>query len=228
MAVDFTRSVAQGTNRVLLVTPSALESGLPAYYTAPAEVPTNWTLSGAWDAPYVASAEMDATATRVVLTTDRPLREGVTYTVTPAAVVVLVSGSTALNPATVSGIVVPGASPGSPDRRLVDVASEPTRGLVYRGHDLANTAGGETLRTVARRIIWTTRGTLPWAPGFGADSGFKRPRPADLALWAASVRRQLEAIDGVTRASVRPVYQSHEMQVFWDLYVDDDILSGVD
>jgi hypothetical protein len=167
-------------------------------FSADAASPESWSLGGPSERGLVAAVSVNATD--ATLTLDRPMREGVTYTLTTTATV----GGLGDLPA-VSWVAMPVtvAPRGTEAGELGDIYAAP--GETYKtddSGDLANSAGLETLRKVVIRYLLTAIGSVVYAPGYGGGLAHKRPKPVDLDDAGKRIARGIEGLPGITAARV--------------------------
>ncbi len=162
--------------------------------------PEAWELeaSGDFVAPLIVLVEALATpATELLLTTDQPLIEGVTYTLTPLA--------------TLGGTVPDGGDflakqvslTQQPDLDLLDIDAPPFEPYrITPGGDHGMSAGFATFRKMTIDRLLTVRGSVPWAPDHGSDLPHKELRPVDLSGEAARIQRLLATVPGMISVGV--------------------------
>lgn len=162
----------------------------------PAKLRSGWALTGPANAPLVATATEQGSATEYRLKTDRLLEEGVSYTVTPVALTQ--TGESLLG---LAFLGIPSTVQTFPNGVLLDLDFELFKGQRYRPDgDLALVGGTTSLRRMIEDIVLTVKGSLPWLPGHGSVLPHKGPVPSDLRSVEQSLRRQVEAMPRVIKA----------------------------
>jgi hypothetical protein len=162
--------------------------------------PDSWQLSASGDfvSPLIVGVEAeDGDRSRLVLTTDQPLVEGVTYTVTPLATL----GGTV--PDGDSIIAKQVSTTRQPDLDLLDLDAQPFE--PYRltpGGDHGMSAGFATFRKMTLDRLLTIRGSVPWAPDHGSDLPHKGLRPLDLSGEEARIVSLLGTVPGMLSVGV--------------------------
>lgn len=162
--------------------------------------PESWELAaGEWVAPVVVDvAPVDGDYSQLVLGTDQPLEEGVTYTLTPLA--------------TLGGVVPVGGdfvgkqitTTKQPDLDLLDLDQQPFEPYrITPGGDHGMAAGYATFRKLVIGRLLSLRGTIPWAPLHGAALAHKQPRQLDLTGEATKIESLLATVPGMLSVSVQ-------------------------
>lgn len=187
-----------------------------AYWDA--QTAANYTLAagtGATWTPVIGLATLDSVQTQVVLETDTPMEDGVTYTLTVANVRAS-TGESLSSPATWSLV---GAA-GPPGPSLVQVADERYSDLVQLAddqgglgyaftadQDLVNGTGAQSLRARVYRRVFSSPGDWGWDPGYGAGikvGALARAGRLQEAANAATeqIRREPDVVDASVTASL--------------------------
>lgn len=73
--------------------------------------------------------------------------------------------------------------------------------------DLAISGGLATVEKLIWHRLFTPLGSLDWAPGYGSTLRFKEMAPRDLRAEEARLRRLVEGVPGVRRASVSVLFR---------------------
>ncbi|MFH1568537.1 MAG: right-handed parallel beta-helix repeat-containing protein [Gemmatimonadota bacterium] len=189
-----------------------------AWPTPDALDPDAWQLTSSADTcPLVAAVEMVGTMDELIITTDRRLVEGVTYTLTPT----LELGG--IVPASVSVVgrrvsLPPALEPG-PESMLLDFDAPLTRpdrpGGQYtiRNHDYVLTGGAATVIKMVWARLLTVQGELYWDRALGANLGHKRLRPVDLRSEQVRLGALLAGVPHVLSAHVHLSWDGSHMVV---------------
>lgn len=172
----------------------------------------------------VAAVELNAERTEAVITLDRPMLHGVTYTFSTTALRADDSDSPEFE---VVGIAPTAPARGTEPGELVDIQGGLGSSYGSAGSgDLAKSAGLETLRKLVIGHLVTIAGSVPYAPGYGSDLGHKQGRPASLEDAAKRIARGIEQIPRVTSASVTLTWDGGHLIA--DLRVQSDLGELVD
>lgn len=204
LGADTLVSVAQKGQHEILTTWSA-------FWHTPGFDYENWELSiasGA-SAPIVVLVEADGTNDRLLLTTDQPIEDGVTYTLAPLATL----GGTVPDGADFVGMRVPRPKR-SPGLELLDLDTGPLEPMgVTAGGDYKLAAGLVTLKRIVDDRLLTVKRSLSWAPNYGAEWRHKGTPPTDLNAAARRAEALIMSIPFVLEVEVSMRYAQRELQV---------------
>lgn len=187
-----------------------------AYWDA--QTPANYALAagpGASWAPVIGLATLDSVQSQVVLETDTPMEDGVTYTLTVTNVRAS-TGEALSTPATWPLVGVAGP----PGPSLVRVADERYRDLAQLADDqgglgyaftadldLATGTGSQSLRARVYRRVFSSPGDWGWDPGYGSGirvGALARAGQLQEAANAAAeqIRREPDVVDASVTAAM--------------------------
>lgn len=171
--------------------------------------PEAWQLeaAGGFVAPAIVAVEVDADPpTELVLYTDQPLLEGVTYTLTPLAAL----GGTVPDGGSFVGKQV--SLTQQPDLDLLDVDAQPFEPWrTSPGGDHVMAAGFATFRKLVLDRLLTLRGSVPWDPEYGSELPLKGLRPLDLTSESARIQRLLATVPGMLSVGVDLSWDGQEL-----------------
>jgi hypothetical protein len=180
-----------------------------AIWTDAGLAPEAWLLeaSGDFVAPVITGVEAATDPAReLLLTTDQPLLEGVTYTLTPLAAL----GGTVPDGDSFVGKQV--SLTQQPDLDLLDVDQQPFEPYgISPGGDHRMAAGFATFRKLVIDRLLTVRGSVPWDPEYGSELSHKGLRPLDLTSEKARIQRLLATVPGMLSVGVDLTWDGRQL-----------------